>query len=264
MINFEEYTKLTRDLRLSLLEMHHRAHSGHIASSLSCIDLLAAAFFIWKKPLDQIILSKGHAASALYACLKHANQLSENDLLTFYQNNTLLAAHPTPLSFPGIQLATGSLGHGLPVATGMALSEKWKDSQSRICVILSDGETNEGTTWEAALFASRHQLDNLLVVVDKNSLQGFGKTNEVLGNTSSIKQWESMGFQAIEISDDLKTFYSVFSGEIPEKISKPTVIIANTVKGKGVSFMENKLEWHYLPMTDEEYFQARKEIMSAT
>ena len=253
---------LQGELRLRILELYKAANAGHIACSLSCIDLLIAGFINTKSPEEYFILSKGHAAAALYACLHHTGEISDEVLKTFYKNGTTLTAHPAPNQFKSIPLATGSLGHGLPFGAGIAKANKLKKNNHRTFVLMSDGETNEGTTWEAAHFSRHHQLDNLIVIIDKNGLQGFGDTSEVLGDTSTVAQWSSLGFDVFETDGhDVDANTALLSSLKNQGNGNPKVIIAKTTKGKGVSFMEDRLEWHYLPMADTLFEQAKNEIM---
>jgi len=247
-------------LRLKLLELYHAAGAGHIACSLSCIDLLYQ-LFQRKRDTDRIILSKGHAAAALYVCLHHFGQLSDDELNTFYHEGTRLSAHPSPGLHPWAPLATGSLGHGLPVGCGMALAMKKQHREGRVYVLMSDGETNEGTTWEAAHFARQHQLGNLVVVVDKNRIQGFGKTTEVLGDTTTEAQWKSLGWRVLHTDGhEAESIEKTLSLTDERGETTPCVILAETVKGKGVRFMENTVDWHYWPMNQEQYRQAVNEL----
>ncbi len=173
------YKNLQGKLRTKILELHYRANSGHIGCSLSCIDLMIA-FLRLKEKDDVFKLYKGHAESALYTTLNEMGEIQDETLKTFYGDATTLPAHPAALKYPGIPFATGSLGHGFPIATGIAMAKKLKGEGGMSYVLMSDGETNEGTTWEAGHFAVSNQLDNLMVVVDKNGLQGFGNTADVL------------------------------------------------------------------------------------
>ena len=258
-----ELQVLSGRLRLKVLELYKKANAGHIGCSLSCVDLLLATLIQSKRPQDTFLLSKGHAAAALYVCLNYLGEISDEILDTFYQDGTTLPAHPAPNQHAGIPFATGSLGHGLPIAAGMAHAAKIKGEDSFSFVLMSDGETNEGTTWEAAHYAVQNRLDNLIVLVDKNGLQGFGRTADIFGDTASVKTWQAIGFEVVEadghdpaalidLIDELKT----------QQNGLPKIIIAHTVKGKGVSYMENKMEWHYLPMSDELYEIAQKEVIT--
>lgn len=244
------------ELRRKLLKLYFDAKCGHIACSLSCLDLLIA-LFNQKSKNERVILSKGHAAGALYVMLNHIGEISDELLGTFYQNGTKLSAHPSANSFVNIPFALGSLGHGFPIASGMAQGKKIIGSSDFVYVLMSDGETNEGTTWEAAHFAVANQLDNLIVIIDRNRLQGFGGTADILGDTADATKWQTMGFHVIEVDGhDLDALEKSIQDCKLTKNGKPHVIIANTIKGKGVDYMENKMEWHYLPMNEEKYQEA--------
>jgi transketolase len=258
---FNDPRQISGALRLKILGLYHKANAGHIGCSLSCIDLMIAVLFLQKSEDDTFILSKGHAAAALYACLNVTGEITDEELDTFYQDGTTLPAHPAPRQYKGIPFATGSLGHGLPIATGIAHAAKVSGTDSYSFALLSDGETNEGTTWEAAHYAMQNQLDNLFMIVDKNGLQGFGPTDKVLGETASVEKWNAIGFETIELDGHDITAISLAIDELKtHKNGLPKAIIANTVKGKGVSYMENKLEWHYLPMNKDQYEQATLEV----
>jgi len=253
--------QLSGELRLKILGLYHKANAGHIGCSLSCIDLMIAVLFLNKSQEDTFILSKGHAAAALYASLNTLGEISDEELDTFYLDGTTLPAHPAPRQYKGIPFATGSLGHGLPIATGIAHAAKVKEEDSYSYVLLSDGETNEGTTWEAAHYAIQNQLDNLIMIIDKNGLQGFGFTDKVLGETASVEKWNAIGFETIELNGhDILSIDQAIKELKSHKNGLPKAIIASTVKGKGVSYMENKLEWHYLPMNKDQYEQATLEV----
>ncbi len=261
-----ELTALQRKLRLSVLGLYHQAHAGHIGCSLSCIDLMIAALVLRKREQDTFLLSKGHAAAALYACLHYLGDIDEAELATFYQNGTSLPAHPAPNRHRGIPFATGSLGHGLPIGVGIAKANKLKaagkSDPGQLFVLMSDGETNEGTTWEAAHFAIQHELDNLVVLIDKNGLQGFDRTGNVLGDTASPAVWEAMGFDVVEVDGhDVEHLLAVLDELADRTNGKPKVVIAQTIKGKGVSYMEDRLEWHYLPMNETQYEQAKADVL---
>ncbi|TDE16877.1 transketolase [Dyadobacter psychrotolerans] len=253
--------QLSGDLRLKILGLYHQANAGHIGCSLSCIDLMIAVLFLNKSADDTFILSKGHAAAALYACLNILGEISDEELATFYMDGTTLPAHPAPRQYKSIPFATGSLGHGLPIATGIAHAAKIGDEESYSFALLSDGETNEGTTWEAAHYAIQNQLDNLFMIVDKNGLQGFDFTDKVLGETASVEKWKAIGFETVEVDGhNILSINEVIQELKTHKNGLPKAIIAQTVKGKGVSYMENKLEWHYLPMNPEQFQQATLEV----
>jgi len=254
-------SQISGELRLKVLGLYNQAYAGHIGCSLSCIDLMIAVLFLNKSPEDTFILSKGHAAAALYACLNTLGEISDKELDTFYKDGTTLPAHPAPRQYKSIPFATGSLGHGLPIATGIAHAAKISEDGTYSFALLSDGETNEGTTWEAAHYAIQNQLDNLFMIVDKNGLQGFDFTDKVLGETASAEKWKAIGFETIEVDGhNILSLNHAIQELKTHKNGLPKAIIAQTVKGKGVSYMENKMEWHYLPMNAEQYQQATLEI----
>ncbi|CAG5002840.1 Apulose-4-phosphate transketolase subunit A [Dyadobacter sp. CECT 9275] len=253
--------QISGELRLKILGLYHQANAGHIGCSLSCIDLMIGVLFLNKDTNDTFILSKGHAAAALYACLNTLGEITDEELATFYLDGTTLPAHPAPRQYKGIPFATGSLGHGLPIATGIAHAAKVSGEDSISFALLSDGETNEGTTWEAANYAIANQLDNLIMIIDKNGLQGFGFTDKVLGETAAIEKWNAIGFETVAVDGhDILEVSRTIKELKSHKNGLPKAIIADTVKGKGVSYMENKLEWHYLPMNQDQYAQAILEV----
>ena len=199
---------------------------------------------------DEIILSKGHAAASLYSILAEAGTIDESEIATFYKNNTYLAAHPPTNKLKGIPFATGSLGHGLSLAAGLGLAAKLKKNHKQIFCVTSDGEINEGSTWEAALFIAHHKLTNVVWLVDRNRLQGFGKTEDVMGLDPLDKKIEAFGFDVIQINGhDFNAFEA--AKEKAATNTKPTAIICNTVKGNHWTTYESKLDSHYLPMKDE-------------
>lgn len=259
----QDFKKMQGSLRLKILKMYFNANAGHIGCSLSCIDLMIASLLSHKEDNETFILSKGHAAAALYACLHEIGDISDEKLESYYKNGTDLPAHPAPNKVKGIPFATGSLGHGFPIATGIAQANKILENNDFTYVLMSDGETNEGTTWEAGHYAVANQLDNLIVMIDKNGLQGFGNTNAILGVSADAEKWKSIGFDVIDCDGhDVEILYQQIEYLKNRKNGLPKVIIANTVKGKGVSYMENKLEWHYLPMNAEQYERAQVDIQT--
>ncbi|MBY0427327.1 MAG: transketolase [Cytophagales bacterium] len=257
----EDFKGLQKKLRLELLKHYHQANAGHIGCSLSCIDIIISSLVLNKNESDTFILSKGHAALALYVGLHHLGKISDADMDTYYKDGTRLPAHPAANQFKDIPFALGSLGHGFPIATGIAKSNKLLGNGFYTFVLMSDGETNEGTTWEAMHFACQHQLDNLIVIVDKNGLQGFGYLNDVLGDTADPQKWAQVGFEVYELDGhNVAEMNQTIDVAKASKNGKPKLIVAKTIKGKGVSYMENHLEWHYLPMNDELYSKAITEI----
>jgi transketolase len=263
-VNPEILAILKRDalsVRRKFLEMHFRAQAGHIGTGLSSIEILTYLYRCYLQPSDRFILSKGHGASALYATLNHMGLLGDADLATYYQDGTLLPAHPAATAWEAIPAATGALGHGSPIATGIAYTFKHlHGSSKRVVALLSDGECNEGSTWEAALFASHHRLNNLTFVIDLNGLQGFGRTEEVLDMRPFAQKWSSFGFETLEI--DGHDFGELDRAIMAPRDERPRCVVASTIKGKGVSFMENKLEWHYLPLKEDLFKQALADLES--
>ena len=251
-------------LRLKILEMYYKANAGHIGCSLSCADILISVLFLHKKEKDTFILSKGHAAASLYASLNWLGEIPDEILATYYKEGTSLPAHPGAGHFKGIPFATGSLGHGFPIGSGIAHAAKLLGEDSYAYVVMSDGETNEGTSWEAAHYAIQNKLDNLIVIIDRNGLQGFGYTGDVLGVTADSHKWRAIGMDLAEVDGhDIREIHKVIEVMKTRKNGIPKLIIANTVKGKGVSYMENKMEWHYLPMSAQQYEGAVREISEA-
>jgi transketolase len=248
-----------RAIRRKFLQMHFEAKAGHLGSGLSDIDILTYLYRVWLRPTDVFILSKGHGASSLYATLHQVGQVSDAELATYYKDDTLLPAHPAPRGLAAIPAATGSLGHGLPIAVGMAYSHKnLRRSGVRVACLVSDGDCNEGSTWEAALFAGHHRLDNVLVVVDANGIQGFGRTKDVMTLEPFAKKWEAFGFSVSECDGHDFSALHAAVGEASE--GRPHCVIARTVKGKGVKFMEDTVEWHYWPMTDDHFRDALADL----
>ena len=259
-MNSSDLRRFATQVRGKFLEMHFHAKAGHIGSGLSSIDLLAYIYKIWLREEDTFILSKGHGASALYATLYALGRISDELMEGYYKEGTLFPAHPAALAHPDIPVATGSLGHGLPIANGIAYAARHVDrdrNSKRVACLLSDGECDEGSVWEAALFAGHHRLGNLTVIVDANGLQGFGYTKEVMNLEPLERKFQAFGFACAEANghdfDDLAAAFSRLEGD------RPKCLLARTVKGKGVSFMENKMEWHYKPMSEAEYALAVSE-----
>jgi transketolase len=265
--NITDLQTIARQLRGKILEMSHRAGTPHLGSSLSCVDILVAAY--WgvanvdpKHPdapdRDRVILSKGHAAPALYAALAYRGFFPKELLDTYTDAGGKLAEHPGPHCVPGVEWATGSLGHGLPVALGMALAGRIQGRRYQLFVIMSDGECEEGSVWEAAMFAPIHKLDNLTIIVDYNKWQATGRTNEVMAMQPLRQKWEAFGWDACEV--DGHNIAALLAALRAAPAGKPRAIIAHTVKGKGVSFMEDDNNWHYRAPNADELQRARKEL----
>lgn len=240
------------------------ARAGHIGSSLSCLEILVDLCFCRMENDDIVVLSKGHAAGALYTTLTLSGRLPEAELSTFYKDGTLLSAHP-PCSgaIHAIPFGTGSLGHGLGLACGIAFSRRFTGKSFNVFAVLSDGDCNEGSTWEAVLFASQQKLSALTVIVDLNGVQGIGYTKNILNLEPIVDKWKSFGF-AVAVAKDGNDFGSLSRAhEAVGNSAGPRCIIARTVKGHGISYMEDRVEWHYLPMNDSHYAQALCELGDA-
>ncbi|NDD91514.1 transketolase [bacterium] len=256
-MNSSELRALAKDLRVSIIEMITEAKSGHPGGSLSAIDVLTALWFSEMKGVptgspdqerDHFVLSKGHAVPALYAILAKKGYIPEKELKTLRQTGSRLQGHPDRVRLPIVEASTGSLGQGLSVAQGMAMGYKMSGSKSRVYCMVGDGEIQEGQIWEAALSAPKFGLSNLCVILDNNGGQIDGPTDEVLSLKPIAEKWRAFNWEVLEINGhDLDQILGAFkkARELEAQGSKkPVFIIANTVKGKGVSFMENKIEWH--------------------
>jgi transketolase len=248
--------------------MVHRTNASHIGSSLSMTDLLAVLYGgvlrvdptqpKWPER-DRFILSKGHGAAAGYAVLAESGFFPVEWLDTYCQDGSKLPGHLTR-GAPGVEFSTGSLGHGLPVGAGLALAASRSGSPSRVFVMLSDGELDEGSNWEAILFAAHHGLDNLVAIVDFNKIQSFGTVAEVMRLDPLAEKWRAFGWACREIDGHDHDAIAAALKAVPHEPGRPTAIVAHTIKGKGVSFMENTLAWHYKSPNDEQLAQALAEL----
>lgn len=257
--------ELALKIRQHVLEMTHDAKSSHVGSCLSCADILAVLYngVLNVKPdnpdwdgRDRFILSKGHSCASLYAVLAERGFFPIEQLKTFYQNDGL-SGHVSH-HIKGIEASTGSLGHGLPIACGMALAGKREKKDYRVFVLLSDGDLNEGSTWEAIAFASQHKLDNLVVIVDYNKSQALGNSKDILNMDNLSQKFSAFGWWSIDIDGhDLQSLREMLF-TLPSEY--PLAIIAHTIKGKGISFMENNLQYHYKFPNDIELKQALEEL----
>ena len=259
---------LARTLREHALRMVHAVNASHIGTCLSMADILAVLYsgVLHLNPADptlpdrdRLILSKGHGAAILYAALAETGFFPVDELNTYCRENSRLMGHISH-HVPGVEVSTGSLGHGLSFGTGMALACKRDNSNWRVFVILSDGELDEGSNWEPILFAPHHQLDNLVAIVDYNKIQSFGTVEEVLSLEPLRAKWEAFGWEVREVDGHDHAALTESLSSIPFKTGKPSVLIAHTVKGKGVSYMENSLAWHYRSPNDELLTQALDEL----
>lgn len=266
-ITESQIAEYAKNLRRDILELTFKHQNAHLGSCLSTVEIIATLFKIHLEDFtpktysiesDQFILSKGHAAVALYSALKQSNFITDDDFNSFREIGSVFEEHPN-FSIPTVLCATGSLGHGLPFANGLALAKKFKSNKKRIYVLMSDGECNEGTVWESAQFAYAKNLNNIVVLIDHNKLQATGSIAESLGDLSLTKMFASFGWNSLEVDGhNLKDLnYALLNSK---NSNSPTAIICNTIKGKGVSFMENDNNWHYRAPNKEEMESALAEI----
>ena len=269
--SLSDLKKIAATLRYRTVEHSARSKTPHLGSCLSCMDILTALYFYKmhidpqtaKDPKrDRFVLSKGHAAPALFQVLALSGFFPYERLIQSSHDGTdIFGEHlPTPADLPGVEAATGSLGHGLPMAVGMAMAAKLTKTQNAVYVLVGDGECNEGSIWEAALFAATHKLKNLVVFVDYNKWQATGRSQEVMALEPLKEKWESFGWDSHEIDGhDMEAICRLLDN-IPHNQEKPTAIIAHTLKGKGVSFMEDDNNWHYCIPSNDEVEKSRIEL----
>lgn len=268
-MNIDEIQEKSKEIRKDIITEVYCAKSGHPGGSLSIADIMAVLYFDELKinekdpkweDRDRLVLSKGHCSPALYAALAERGFFKKEELKTFRKLGSKLQGHPDLNKVPGVDMTSGSLGQGLSVANGIAIAGKMDNKDYRVYVIVGDGEIEEGQIWEAAMTSSKYKLDNLCLIIDNNNLQIDGTIEEVKSSYPIDKKFESFGFNVLKIDgnnieDILRAFYIAKNTK-----HKPTCIIAKTVKGKGVSFMENKAEWHGKAPSEEEYNLAMKEL----
>lgn len=265
----KELSKKAINIRRNIIEMVYMASSGHPGGALSIVDILTVLYFYEMKVdllnpkaenRDRLVLSKGHASPALYATLAEKGFIEKEELRKFRSINSLLQGHPDMKKIPGVDMTTGSLGQGLSAANGMALAGKLDKKDYRVYCILGDGEIEEGQVWEAAMAASKNKLDNLCAILDYNHLQIDGKVEDVAGLVDVQAKFESFGFKVINVDGhNIGQLIQAFSIARHQK-GMPSIIIANTIKGKGVSFMENEASWHGRAPSKEQYEQAMNEL----
>lgn len=260
--------RLARNIRLKVLHMVHRAKASHVGSCFSITDILAVLYgsVLNVRPSepdwiarDRFILSKGHSAAAVYAALALSGFISEEELENYGESGSLLMTHISH-KIKGVEFSTGSLGHGLPFATGKAIAAKKDKKNWRTFALLSDGELGEGSNWEAFMFAAHHKLDNLVAIIDYNKLQSLTTIANTLGIEPIASKLESFGWSVKEVDGHNLIDIETLLNSTPWRSDMPSVLIAHTTKGKGVSFMQNKVEWHYKSPNDEQLAQAIKEI----
>jgi transketolase len=264
---------LARDIRARIIRTSHETQTPHLGSCLSCVDVLVAAYFhslrldsrnARNAARDRFILSKGHAAPALFQVLAQRGFYPVSRLADYGQDGSIFAEHPpTPDQLPGLEAATGSLGHGLPMGVGMALAARVQGQQYNVMALCGDGECNEGSIWEAAMLAAAQRLERLTVVVDANGWQATGRSEEVSGPHALAEKWRAFGWSVHEMDGhDLAALSARFRA-LPDGSGKPVAIIARTVKGRGVSFMEDDNNWHYRIPNADELARALRELEAA-
>lgn len=260
---------LARRIRIDALRMTSKGGSAHIGSVFSMADVLAVLYGgvlrvdprdpLWSER-DRFILSKGHAGAGVYAVLAESGFFDRERLASHCQDGSLLSGHISHKGMPGVELSTGSLGHGLSVGAGMAYGARLDGRSHRVVVLLSDGECDEGSTWEAALFASHHRLDNLVAVVDFNKIQSMDTVANTLALEPFAAKWRSFGWACSELDGHDHAALRAGFARLPAEAGRPTCVIAHTVKGKGVSFMEHQVLWHYRTARGEEFEAALREL----
>lgn len=262
-----ELQDMAHKIRTDILRMFYISKTGHLAPALSCVDIFTALYFEpvinWEKRFtedrDRVILSKGHACAALYAVLAYAGYFQREELFTFYQNHTRLGGHPH-IALPGIETATGSLGHGICFGTGTALAAKTDGRPYRTYVILGDGESQEGSVWEAAMFAGNHGLGNLTVIMDHNGLQASDRVDNIASVSLYEEKWRAFNWHVLHVNGHDFTQLSRAFSEAKEYKSGPSIIIADTVKGKGISIAEDSAQWHSRTPQDHEWETVCKDL----
>jgi len=257
-----------KNLRKTILDMAYGGSTVHIPCAFSIVELLSVLYGrfikVGKNPLDKtadhFVLSKGHGVMALYACLNELGWLTSDDIFNYFKDGTQLKGL-SDCHVPGVEATTGSLGHGLSVAVGMALGLKFKGSSKKVYCIVGDGESNEGSIWEALLFAAHWKLHNLIVIFDCNGYQAMGKTEQIMGLHSMTAKLQSFHFETIEVNGhDESALINTFEKLTSSSSLQPKAVIANTVKGKGVRFMESENHWHYTRLNEQTYQSALKEL----
>lgn len=267
-MNTNSTEKFAQNIRLKTIEMVYKAKASHVGGALSMVDLLAVLYtkILKYKPQepkwnerDRFLLSKGHACTSLYATLALSGFFNVEELDTYSHDGSIFLSHASH-KVPGVEVSTGSLGHALSVGCGIALAAKRKNEDHMVYVLLSDGELDEGSNWEAILFASNHKLDNLITIIDYNKIQSLGDVKAVLDLEPLSGKLRAFNWETIEIDGHVhEQIFNAFS-TLPKQKGMPTAIIANTIKGKGVDFMENKLLWHYKSPDENEYHNALRQI----
>lgn len=267
--NIEELKDIARVIRIDLLKMLHKAGSGHSGGSLSCVEILVSLYFSRmdhsperkrEDVRDKFVLSKGHSAPTLYAVLAECDYFGKEHLATLRKLKSILSGHPWSVSTPGVEVATGSLGQGLSQANGLALAARLDGRESRVYCLLGDGETQEGQIWEAAMTSAHYRLGSLIAILDNNELQIDGRINDVMKIDPIGDKWKAFGWHVQEIDGhDFSRILEAIDNAKKER-ERPSLIWAHTVKGKGVSFMEGRVEWHGMAPSEEDLKKALEEL----
>ena len=268
-----ETSVFANKIRALCLEMTYNGKSSHIGSILSCADILAVLFNetlditpedCFKSDRDRFILSKGHAGAGVYAALALKGFFSVNELTKHYANGSIFSGHVSHKEVPGVEFSTGSLGHGLSVGVGMALAAKKLEERQNVYVLLSDGEMNEGSNWEAIMAAAHFNLNNLVAIIDYNKLQSLTSTEETMGLEPLVDKLNAFGWSVVEVDGHcVKELSKAMNGDLGDA-NGPLMVVANTTKGKGVSFMENQVLWHYASPSADQLKQALLELSGVT
>ncbi len=255
---------ISRNIRKNTLKIANTSKGPHIGTALSCIDILTQLYFktlnitsYEDKDRDIFIMSKGHGAMALYSSLFEKKLLNEKDFLSYYQDGGALPAHLDKETNKAIEVSSGSLGHGLPQALGFANSRKLRKSDSQVYVLMGDGEIQEGSVWEAAMLAPKMNLDNLTILIDRNNLQGYGRPSELVSMESLDDKFKSFNWDVYRVNGHN---FEELDKALEAQSSKPKAIICDTIKGKGISFMEDEMKWHYFIVSDEKLELALNEL----
>ena len=263
MYNLKLLEKISKIVRYEIIKQSFLKKSGHLGGSLSCTDIMVNVFnkYIFKNKRNTFILSKGHCALTLYSVLFQAKKLSKKSFYSFASKGSLFGEHPSPkIKNKYINFSTGSLGHGLSFASGIAYSRILKKKQGYIFVLMSDGEMNSGTVWEAAMLSSKLKLSNLIVIVDYNKFQATGKSDEILEIKPLDKKWKSFGWEVLECDGNKHESLNANIAKILKSKKKPKILLCHTIKGKGIDFMENNNNWHYRSPTKEEVIKSKAQL----
>ncbi len=263
MSNSKILSNISNIVRFNIIEQTYLKKSGHLGGSLSCADILINLFhnYIFNNKKNKFILSKGHCALSLYSVLYQAKKLSKKNFNSFANQGTLFGEHPSPkIKNKYINFSTGSLGHGLSFGSGIAYSKVLKKKAGYTFVLMSDGEMNSGTVWESAMLSSKLNLANLIVIVDYNKFQATGKSNEILNIKPLNEKWKSFGWKVLECNGNNHESISSSLKKIFKDQKKPKILIAHTIKGKGIDFMENDNNWHYRSPSRDELIKSKKQL----